>query len=326
MFDRKKGRIHRGLTVGYFSAMNTKEEIQGKAIRTTYFSLIGNLCLAIVKLLAGIFGFSFALIADAIESGVDVASSIIVLMGLSYANRPPDKKHPYGHGRLEPLITFSVVGFLIVSAAVISYQAIQQLFTPQPLPKAWTLLVLAPIIVGKECAYRWVNARAQATNSSSLKADAWHHRADALTSLLAFIGISIALLFGEGFEKADSIAALLAAQIILYNCYLLFRPALGELMDEQVHDDLEKKIRGIAPSVDGVMIIEKCYIRKSGLDYHVDLHAIVHGDLSVREGHEISHNLQDTLKEKLPQLGHVLIHIEPHDSIESAKLLGIDPY
>lgn len=306
--------------------MKSKDQIRRKAVRTTVFSLFANLLLAIAKLLAGIFGFSFALIADAIESGVDVASSIIVLMGLSYANRPPDKEHPYGHGRLEPLITFSVVGFLIVSAAVISYQAIQNLFTPQPAPKAWTLLVLAPIIIGKEGAFRWVNARAKATNSSSLKADAWHHRADAITSLLAFAGISIALIFGEGFEAADSIAALLAAQIILYNCYLLFRPALGELMDEQVHHDLEKKIRAIAPKVEGVMAVEKCYIRKSGLDYHVDLHAIVHGDLSVREGHEIAHDLQDTLKAKLPHLEHVLIHIEPHDSIESARLLGIDPY
>lgn len=301
--------------------MDTKQETKDKAIRTTYFSIVGNALLAIIKLIGGIFGNSYALIVDAIESAVDVASSVIVLMGLHYANRPADKRHPYGHGRLEPLITFSVIGFLIVSAAVISYQAIQNIFTPHPLPKVWTLYVLAPIILWKEGSYRWVMARAKSINSSALKADAWHHRADALTSLLAFIGISVALILGEGYEAADDIAALLAAQIILYNCYLLFRPALGELMDEQVHDELEEQIREISADVDGVIATEKCYIRKSGLDYHVDLHAIVNGDLSVRQGHDIAHDLQDTLRNALPQIAQVLVHIEPHDSEKSAEII-----
>lgn len=301
--------------------MNSNQDAKDQAIRTTYFSILGNAMLALVKLFGGIFGNSYALIADAVESTVDVASSIVVLMGLRMATRPADKRHPYGHGRLEPLITFSVIGFLIVSAAVISYQAIQNIFTPHPLPKPWTLAVLAPIILWKEGSYRWVMSRAKATNSSSLKADAWHHRADALTSLLAFVGISIALILGEGYEAADDIAALLAAQIILYNCYRLFRPALGELMDEQVHDALEEQIRVISLKVDGVIATEKCYIRKSGLDYHVDLHAIVNGDLTVREGHDIAHKLQDTLKEALPQLVQVLIHVEPHDTVTSAAII-----
>lgn len=300
--------------------MDTRQETKDKAIRTTYFSIVGNAMLAVIKLLGGVFGNSYALIADAIESAVDVASSLIVLMGLHYANRPADKRHPYGHGRLEPLITFSVIGFLIVSAAVISYHAIQNIFTPHPLPKAWTLAVLAPIILWKEGSYRWVMARAKAINSSSLKADAWHHRADALTSLLAFVGISVALFLGEGYEAADDIAALFAAQIILYNCYLLFRPALGELLDEQVHDELEEQIREISADVQGVIATEKCYIRKSGLDYHVDLHAIVNGDLSVRQGHDIAHDLQDTLRNALPQIAQVLVHIEPHDSEKSAEI------
>lgn len=302
--------------------MNSQQENKEKSIRTTYFSIVGNAMLALVKLLGGIFGNSYALIADAIESAVDVASSIIVLMGLHYSNRPADKRHPYGHGRLEPLITFSVIGFLIVSAAVISYQAIQNIFTPHPLPKVWTLAVLVPIILWKEGSYRWVMGRAKAIHSSALKADAWHHRADALTSLLAFVGISIALILGEGYEAADDIAAIFAAQVIVYNCYRLFRPALGELMDEQIHDDLEEQIRVISLGVYGVLATEKCYIRKSGLDYHVDLHAIVNGDLSVREGHDIAHSLQDTLKAALPQLGQVLIHIEPHDSEMSVQIIA----
>jgi cation diffusion facilitator family transporter len=235
------------------------------------------------------------------------------LLGLQYANRPADENHPYGHGRIEPLITFIVVGFLVVSATVIAHQSIQNIQTPHELPKPWTLLVLAGIIFWKELSYRIVLRKSKQTQSSSLKADAWHHRSDAITSVAAFLGISIALVFGEGYETADDWAALFASGFILYNSYLIFRPALGEIMDEHTHSDLVQEIRAISITVPGVLDTEKCYIRKAGLKYHVDLHAVVHGNLSVREGHDIAHRLQDTLKAQLPHLGQVLLHIEPDE-------------
>jgi cation diffusion facilitator family transporter len=281
------------------------------AIRTAWFSIAGNAALAVIKGLAGFFGNSYALIADAIESTTDIFSSMLVLVGLKYANRPADENHPYGHGRLEPLVTFIVVGFLIISAIVIAHESIQNIRTPHQLPKPWTLLVLGAIIVWKEISYRIVLSKSKQTQSSSLKADAWHHRSDAITSVAAFIGITVALLCGEGYETADDWAALFASGFILYNSYLIFRPALGEIMDEHTHDDLVAEIRLVAKTVDGVMDTEKCFIRKAGLKYHVDLHAIVKGSLTVKEGHDIAHVLKDTLREKLPQLGHVLIHIEP---------------
>ena len=155
------------------------------------------------------------------------------------------------------------------------------------------------------------------TNSSSLKADAWHHRSDAITSVAAFIGISIALYFGKGYEAADDWAALLASGFILYNCYKVFRPALGEIMDEHLYHDLEVEIKRISQTVEGVICIEKCFIRKAGMKYHVDLHVMVDGNKSVKEGHDIAHHLKDTLRKKLIELGHVLIHIEPNfESIE----------
>lgn len=283
------------------------------AVRTTFFSIASNFALAIIKGAAGVLGNSHALIADAIESTADIFSSFLVYIGLRYSTKPADDNHPYGHGRAEPLITFIVVGFLIIAATLIVYKSIQNIRSPHELPKAWTLFVLGAIILWKEISYRFVIAKSKITDSSSLKADAWHHRTDAITSITAFIGISIALLFGEGYESADDWAALLAAGIILYNSYLIFRPALGEIMDEQVYDELVQKIRKIAPEVDGVLATEKCYVRKSGLKYYIDLHVTVKATLTVKKGHEIAHQVKDVLTEKLPQLGNVLIHIEPDD-------------
>lgn len=283
------------------------------ALKATYFSLIGNAALALIKGAAGFFGNSYALIADAIESTADIFSSFLVLFGLKYSNRPADDNHPYGHGKAEPLITFLVVGFLITSATIIGYESIVNIQTPHSLPKSWTLIVLGIIIIWKEFSFRKVMSRAKETNSSSLKADAWHHRSDAITSVAAFIGISIALLMGKGYESADDWAALFASCFILYNSYLIFRPALGEIMDEHLYDDLLLKIREVSSKVEGVIDTEKCFIRKAGMKYHVDLHATVDAHISVKEGHDISHLLKDTLRSEIPQLGHVLIHIEPNE-------------
>ena len=287
----------------------TNEQI---AIKATYFSIIGNTALAIIKALAGFFGNSYALIADAIESTTDIFSSFLVLFGIKYANKPADENHPYGHGRAEPLVTFLVVGFLITSATIIAYESIQNINTPHELPKIWTLFVLAPLIIWKEISFRLVMRKAKETNSSSLKADAWHHRSDAMTSVAAFIGISIALYFGKGYETADDWAALFASGFILYNSYLIFRPALGEIMDEHLYDDLVERIRQVSLTVEGITDTEKCFIRKAGMKYHVDLHAIVDGNSTVKEGHDLAHKLKDTLKTEIIELGHILIHIEPN--------------
>ncbi|NRT11087.1 cation diffusion facilitator family transporter [Flavobacterium sp. 14A] len=285
------------------------------AIKATYFSILGNLCLAVIKGFAGFFGNSYALIADAIESTTDIFASVLVLFGIKYSNRPADENHPYGHGRAEPLFTFLVVGFLITSATIIAYESILNIQRPHEMPKPWTLIVLGLIIIWKEYSYRVVIKRSIETNSSALKADAWHHRSDAITSVAAFIGISIAIFLGKGYESADDWAALFASAFILYNSYLIFRPALGEIMDEHLYDDLILEIRKVARSVEGIIDTEKCFIRKAGMQFHVDLHAIVDGKISVKEGHDLAHKLNDVLLSQIPELGHVLIHVEP-DSYE----------
>ncbi len=288
------------------------------AIRTIYFSIAGNTVLALIKGISGVFGNSYALIADAIESTTDIFSSLLVLFGLKYAVKPADANHPYGHGKIEPLITFMVVAFLVTSATVIAYESIGNIQSPDLAPEPWTLLVLGSIILWKEVSYRLVLRKSRETHSSSLKADAWHHRSDALTSVMAFAGISIALIFGEGYETADDWAALLASLFILYNSYLIFRPALGEIMDEHVYDELQIEIREIALTVEGILDTEKCFVRKAGLKYHVDLHAVVDGDISVTEGHRLAHDLKDTLQARIRNLGHVLIHIEPYEKQRSS--------
>jgi cation diffusion facilitator family transporter len=290
----------------------TTQSNQQTAVKATYFSIVGNTLMAVIKWLTGYFGNSYAMIADAIESTADIFSSLLVLFGLKIANKPADENHPYGHGRLEPLITFIVVAFLVISAVIIAHDSIVNIRTPHELPKPFTLFVLAPIIIWKEISYQLVMRKALQTNSTSLKADAWHQRSDAVTSIAAFIGISIAIYFGEGYESADDWAALFASGFILYNSYKIFRPALGEIMDEHVYDDLVANIRKVALTVNGVTATEKCFIRKAGMIYHVDLHAKVDATISVKAGHDIAHQLKDTLRREIPELGHVLIHIEPY--------------
>ena len=283
------------------------------AQKTIIFSAISNFLLAVVKGTAGVLGNSYALIADAIESTVDVFSSILILVGLQYAHKPADENHPYGHGKIEPLLTFLVVLFLIISAGIIAYGSVQNILHPGPAPKTWTLWVLAVIILWKEGCFQWVRQKSKTTHSTILLAEAWHHRSDAITSLLAFVGIVAALLLGEGYEMMDDYAALLAAVVIVYNSILLLRPAVGEIMDEHRYDDLIEEIKCAALKVKGVVDTEKCFVRKAGMKYQVDLHLIVNGDITVRAGHDIAHDLQDYLHELFPHIGSIIIHVEPED-------------
>jgi cation diffusion facilitator family transporter len=289
------------------------ESNERKAEKTIWFSIAGNTALAVLKWLTGYLGNSYALIADAIESTTDIFSSFLVLLGLKYSQKPADQNHPYGHGRIEPLVTFLVVAFLVTSSLIIAHDSINNIRTPHELPKPYTLIVLGAIILWKEISYRLVLRKSRETQSSSLKADAWHHRSDAITSLAAFTGISIALFMGKGYESADDWAALLASVFILYNSYQILRPALGEIMDEHMYDELKDRIRESAKMVEGIIDTEKCFIRKTGMKYYVDLHITVDGNITVKEGHEISHRLKDHLMLEMPEIAGILIHTEPDE-------------
>jgi cation diffusion facilitator family transporter len=280
--------------------------------QTAILSALTNAFMAVGKGVAGIFGNSDALIADAIESTSDVLSSILVIFGISYAQKPADEDHPYGHGRAESLSTFAVVGFLIVSATFILNEGIRNLFQKQEMPESFTFYVLIAIVLIKELSFQYVYKKGKQTNSSTLMADAWHHRSDAISSVIALIGVGISLFLGPQYVHADDWAAIIASLFIYYNAYKIFRPTLGEIMDEHMHHELIDEIRKIAFEVNGVKATEKCWVRKSGMYYQVDLHIEVDPELSVERGHEISHLAKDLLMERLDAISHVHIHIEPY--------------
>lgn len=284
-----------------------------KAQKFALISLIANILLACTKAFVGVVGNSYALIADAIESAGDVLSSILVLLGLKYAQRPPDANHPYGHGKAEALTTFLVVTLLAGAATVIVVESIEMILTPHQSPEPFTLYFLLGVIAAKEIIFRVVTKVGTDLESTSLKADAWHHRSDAITSLFAAAGIAIALIFGDKYAQADDWAALIAAAIIYYNAYKILRPALAEVMDEHVYDAFITKIRAASAEVEGIDLTEKCFVRKSGMRYWVDIHIHVNGQLSVYDGHEIAHRLKAHLMEVFPQIEDVLVHVEPSE-------------
>jgi cation diffusion facilitator family transporter len=282
-----------------------------QGIRTTIIGIVVSICLAIIKIVTGVVGNSYALIADGIESTTDVFVSIVVVTGLRIAQMPPDEKHPYGHGKAEPFAGLIVSLALLVAATIIIVQSIREIITPHHAPAPFTLLVLLVVVVVKEILFRSVLKVGNSYGSVAITNDAWHHRSDAITSAAAFLGISVALIGGPGYESADDFAALLASTIIIYNSFRLMKPALDEIMDATPKNLLRDEIIKVTNSVNGVIASEKCLIRKMGFDYFIDIHIIVDGNLSVYEGHEISHKVKDKLTDTFSQINNVLVHVEP---------------
>lgn len=295
------------------SGQSAGARLAAQGMRSTVVGIGVNLMLALIKGTAGVLGNSYALIADAVESTLDVVSSIIVWTGLRISVRPPDANHPYGHGKAEPLAAVAVALALFAAAVGIAIQSVQEIRTPHHAPAPFTLIVLVLVILTKETLFRYVFKVGDATSSTAVKSDAWHHRSDAITSVAAFIGISIALIGGAGYESADDWAALFASWIIGFNAYNLLRPALAELTDAAPDPKLEEEVRAIAKRIDGVLGTHKCHVRKMGFDYYVDLDVIVAGSMTVSAAHVVAHQVQDAIRRANPLFTKVLIHIEPPD-------------
>lgn len=285
-----------------------------KGMRATLVGMLLNVLLVLTKGVAGVAGHSYALIADAIESAMDIMKSLVVLSGLKIAAAPPDENHPYGHGKAEPLAAIVVALSLLVGAVGLAIQCAREIRLPeQDAPAAFTLIVLVGVVITKEIMFRFLDSVGEEVHSSAIKTDAWHHRSDAITSVAAFIGITIALVGGKGYEVADDWAALFACAIIAYNGYRLLVPAIGEVMDAAPPPEIEAGIRQTAANVEGVEALEYCWVRKMGFDYYVDLHLHVDGDISVREGHHVAHRVKSAIMAADPKIRGVLIHVEPKD-------------
>ena len=289
--------------------------LANKGIRTTLIGIITSIFLAIIKATAGVLGNSYALIADAIESASDVFTSIVVLAGIKIAKRPADENHPYGHGKAEPLAGIIVASALFLAAIIIIVQSMHEIILPHHAPAPFTLIILVLVIIIKEVLFRYIIKVGDSVDSVAVRNDAWHHRSDAITSAAVFIGISIALIGGKGYEQADDYSALFASFIIIFNAFRLFKPAFYEMMDTAPSPEIVYQITASAKEIDGVLSIDKCFVRKMGFEYYVDMHIVVDGNITVFKGHEISHIVKDHLMKDYPRISDVLIHIEPDSEI-----------
>src|SRR2546429_5215822 len=286
------------------------------AARVALLGLVTNVGLATAKIVAGFIGHAYVLIADGIESALDVGGSIVIWVGLTVASLPPDEPPLYGHGKAEPIAAMVVALGVLAAALVIAIQSVREILLPHHAPAPWTLVVLIVAVAVKETLFRYVIQFGRKVESTAVKTDAWHHRIDAMTSIAAFIGISVALVGGEKWQSADDWAAIVACALIAANGIRLARPAFYEIMDTAPRGKIVRSIRAVASSVPGVVEVEKCHARKMGLDYYVDLHVGVDGNLSVHECHEIGHRAKSGIQQSNSLIADLIVHLEPPGHIE----------
>ncbi|MGO8765483.1 MAG: cation diffusion facilitator family transporter [Limisphaerales bacterium] len=290
-----------------------------RGLRATFLGMTVNVILAGLKLAAGIIGRSHALVADAVESFADIFNSIIIWRGLVVADAPADEEHPYGHSKAEPLAAAFGAVMLLAAAFWIIVKALIEIREPHFSPKWFTLVVLVVVIITKEILFRIVRHEGEATDNAAVRTDAWHHRSDAITSAAAFIGISIAIAGGQNLSWADDAAAIFASFIIGRNGWHLLLPAMNELMDRAPAPEIIGRIREIASSVAGVASVEKCFARKAGHLFFVEMHVEVDPLMTVLRSHEIAHQVKDNIRAQMPNVSDVLVHIEPRRAAAHAR-------
>lgn len=279
-------------------------------MRSAQIGMLVNALLALIKLVAGIVGNTYALVADAVESTADIFASLVVWGGLRVATRDPDDEYPFGYGKAES-VAAAVVSMMLVAAAIgIAFEAVHEIRTPHRTPAPWTLLVLVAVLFVKFVLFRRTLSIGEEAGSTAGKADAWHHLSDAITSAAAFVGISIALWGGEGWEQADDWAALFASGVIFYNGLVLLRPALQDLMDRQP-GEITAAVRRAAESVPSVLAVEKLSARKAGLVHYVDIHIQADAEMSLHDAHELSGAVKSAIRANVPSVAGVLVHMEP---------------
>ncbi|HEY9516129.1 MAG TPA: cation diffusion facilitator family transporter [Gemmatimonadaceae bacterium] len=298
-----------------------------RGIRSAQIGLLINTALAATKLVAGLVGHTYALVADAIESTADIFSSLIVWGGLRVAGRDPDADYPFGYGKAEPLAA-AVVSLMLLGAALgIAIEAVNEIRTPHHTPAPWTLGVLVAVVFTKWILSRRVRAVGAEIGSTAVKADAWHHMSDAITSAAAFIGISIAVLGsryagGSGWESADDWAALVASAVIAFNGVSMLRPALQDLMDRMPGQEIMEPVRRAAESVPGVLATEKLTVRKTGMVYHTSIHVQADAEVPLHEAHVLSGKVKSAIRSAVPSVQSVLVHMEPYEGQRASQGAG----
>lgn len=294
-----------------------------RGIRAAQTGMIINAGLAGVKLVAGLVGNTYALVADAVESGADVLASLLVWGGLAVAAQPADEDHPYGHGKAEALAAAAVSVMLLGAAAGIAIEAAREIRTPHNVPAPWTLAVLVGVMIVKWMLSRRVHTVGREMGSTAVEADAQHHLSDAVTSAAAFVGISLALVGnrvwgGRGWAAADDWAALVAAAVIAFNGVSMLRAASQDLMDRMPGLDVVRPIRTAALDVPGVAAIEKLHVRKAGTAYRVTVHVQADATMPLEDAHALGGRVKSAICASAPKVNYVLVHMEPYHPADSA--------
>ncbi len=279
--------------------------------KVTWVGLWVNLILAAVKFAAGIFGRSQALVADAIHSLTDLTTDIAVIAGSHYWSRPPDENHPYGHRRLETLVTV-FIGIVLISAGIgIGWKAISTLHQQHAPPPGWIAIMAAlASIVCKESLYRWTARIGRSLKSTALAANAWHHRSDAFSSLPVLIAVTGARVF-PSWSFLDHVGAVVVSIFILHASIKIIWPGLGELIDVGAPTEIRKKIQDIALKNEGVLQVHDIRTRFISSSIQVDLHIVVEGLITVRQGHDIADDVRARIIDAIPEVLDVIVHVDP---------------
>jgi cation diffusion facilitator family transporter len=281
--------------------------------RTTWVGLTINMALFAAKLAAGLVANSQALVADAIHSLSDGVTDVAVLVGAGFWSRPPDPRHPYGHRRIETIVTILVGGMLAAAGVGIAYDALvtlhQHIGPAAPPGRAALAVALASVLI-KEALFRWTYAVGRRVKSPALKANAWHHRSDAMSSIPAACAIGAATLF-PGWSLVDHVGAIVVSIFILQAAWKISRPALQELIDAGAPEVVCRELYAIARSVDGVRDAHALRTRYIGARLQIDLHVLVDGNITVRQGHDIAEAVSRRIVARGPDVIDVVVHIEP---------------
>lgn len=292
--------------------MNREKEVY----RVTLWGSAVNVVLVAVKLLAGIFGKSAAMMADAIHSISDFATDVVVLAFVHISHKPKDKSHDYGHGKYETLATtliglalFAVaVGILVDGAKKIAFWAGGGVLTVPGKMALWAALLS---ILLKELVFQYTIRKAKKLDSQAMLANAWHHRSDALSSIGTAIGIGGAILGGERWAVLDPIASIAVGALIIKVAIDLLRNGVGDLMEQSLPDKVEDEIMNLVKSVPEVSEPHELCTRRIGNHYAIEMHVLMNGDLSLKEAHDKASEIERLLKEHYGEETHVAIHVEP---------------
>lgn len=289
-----------------------------EANKVTIQAIILNIVLTLIKVIAGIVGKSSVMIADGLHSASDIITSIGVLIGNYISSKPFDKEHNYGHEKAETLVSFILAIILAGVALSIGYKAAKSLFDLKnvAIPTILPLIVSVISILIKEYQYRITIKIAKKINSPALKADAWHHRSDSLSSIAAFIGIGGAML---GFKALEPLASIAVALFVCKVGYDILKNSINELMDVSIDEKDEDEIKSIAQETDGVMNLGSLRTRKHGAGAYVDLVICVDGNLTVTKGHDIATNLEKKIKNDISIVKGITVHVEPCNGCRENK-------